>query len=142
MISLEYLIGAFLGIFFILFIQNREIIKVSKKDFVIKYSQSHILEIIKPLLPPPEKKRVNKNTQAYKHEEKTNVRVIILDDKAFWIKDNLFYSADFTGETIDKDSTSIVDTMGMDKVQLDKMLFIIDQLRDGKDNDNSSSGDN
>jgi hypothetical protein len=31
--------------------------------------------------------------------------------------------------------------MGMDKVQFDKMLFIIDQLRDGKDNDSSSSGD-
>lgn len=141
MISLEYLVGAFLGILFILFIQNREVIKVSKKDFVVKYSQSHILEIIKPMLPAPERKKVNRNTQSYKHEEKTNVRVIILDDKAFWIKDNLFYSADFLGDAIDKDSTSIVDTMGMDKVQLDKMLFIIDQLRDGKDDDNSSSGD-
>jgi hypothetical protein len=141
MISLEYFVGAFLGVLFILFIQNRNVIKVSKNDFVIKYSQSHILEIIKPLL-PIETKRVNKNTQSYKHEEKTNVRVIILDDKAFWIKDNLFYSADFLGDVIDKDSASIVDTMGMDKVQLDKMLFIIDQLRDGKDNDSSSSGDN
>jgi hypothetical protein len=100
-----------------------------------------MLEIIKPLLPPQETKKINKNTQAYKHEEKTNVRVIILDDQAFWIKDNLFYTADFFENIIDKDSTTVVDIMSMDQVQLDKMLFIIDQLRDGKDNDSSSSGD-
>jgi hypothetical protein len=140
MISLEYFVGAFVGIFFIIFIQNKNKIKINKKDFVIKYSQSHMLEIVKPLLPPQEGKKINKNTQAYKHEEKTNVRVIVLDGQAFWIRDNLFYSADFLGDVIDKDSTSVVDTMGMDKVQLDKMLFIIDQLRDGKDNDSSSSG--
>jgi hypothetical protein len=141
MINIEYFIGAFVGISFIIFIQNKNKIKINKKDFVIKYSQSHMLEIVKPLLPPQEGKKVNKNTQAYKHEEKTNVRVIVLDGQAFWIRDNLFYSADFLGDVIDKESTSVVDTMGMDKVQLDKMLFIIDQLRDGKDNDSSSSGD-
>ena len=141
MVSIEYFIGAFVGIFFIIFIQNKNKIKVNKKDFVIKYSQSHMHEIVKPLLPPQEGKKINRNTQAYKHEEKTNVRVIVLDGQAFWIRDNLFYSADFLGDVIDKESTSVVDTMGMDKVQLDKMLFIIDQLRDGKDNDSSSSGD-
>lgn len=142
MVSIEYFVGAFVGIFFIIFIQNKNKIKINKKDFVIKYSQSHLLEIVKPLLPPQEGKKINKNTQAYKHEEKTNVRVIVLDGKAFWIRDNLFYSADFLGDVINKESTSVVDTMGMDKVQLDKMLFIIDQLRDGKDNDSSSSSDN
>ena len=45
-----------------------------------------------------------------------------------------------TDEGVDKDTTSVVDTMGMNKVQLDKMLFIIDQLRDGKQHDSGSSG--
>lgn len=141
MINIEYFIGAFVGIFFIIFIQNKNKIKINKKDFVIKYSQSHMLEIVKPLLPTQEGKKVNRNTQSYKHEEKTNVRVIVSDGQAFWIRDNLFYSANFLGDMIDKDSTSVVDTMGMNKVELDKMLFIIDQLRDGKDNDSSSTGD-
>jgi hypothetical protein len=141
MISLEYFIGAFVGVIFVIFIQSKNKIKINQKDFVVKYSQSHMLEIIKPLLPLQEPKKINKNTQAYKHEEKTNVRVIILDDQAFWIKDNLFYTADFFENIIDKDSTTVVDIMSMDQVQLDKMLFIIDQLRDGKDNDSSSSGD-
>ena len=33
---------------------------------------------------------------------------------------------------IDKDNAQVVDTMGMSKVELDKMLFIIDQLRKGE----------
>jgi hypothetical protein len=41
---------------------------------------------------------------------------------------------------VDKETTRRVDTMGMDKVELDKMLFIMDQLRDGKINDSGSSG--
>lgn len=140
MISLEYLIGAFLGIAILMFIQNKNKINISKQDFVIKYSQSHMLEIIKPLLPPQQKKRVNKNTQAYKHEEKTNVRVIILDNKAFWIKDNLFYSADFLGDGIDKDSTSVVDTMGMDKVQLNNIMLVVEKLKEGAYDDNWNAG--
>ena len=114
--------------------------KVTKKDFQIRYSQSHIFEIIKPLLPPINKTKQNKNTQSYKHEEKTNVKVIIMDGSAFWIRENVFYTAQFDPEGIDKDSTTVVDIMGMDTVELNKMLFIMDQLRKGKDNDSSSTG--
>lgn len=142
MISLEYFIGALIGILFIIFVRSKNIIKVSTKDFKIKYSQSHIFEIIKPLLPPLEKNKINRNTQSYKHEEKTNVKVIIMDGSAFWIRDNVFYTAEFLGSSIDKDSTSVVDIMNMDKVQLDKMLFIMDQLRDGEGDDSRSSGNN
>jgi hypothetical protein len=43
------------------------------------------------------------------------------------------------GTEIDWANATLVDTMGMDKVQLDKMLFIMDQLRDGKQNDSGDS---
>ena len=33
---------------------------------------------------------------------------------------------------VDKINAKVVDTMGMSKVELDKMLFIIDQLRKGE----------
>jgi hypothetical protein len=70
-----------------------------------------------------------------------NVKVIILGHTAFWIKNNVFYTANIDEDGIDKESTKVVDTMSMDKVQLDKMLFILDQLRDGEVNDSGSSGD-
>jgi hypothetical protein len=43
---------------------------------------------------------------------------------------------------INKEAAEQVDTMGMDKVQLDKMLFIMDKLREGINDDSRGSGDN
>ena len=104
-----------------------------------RYSQSRIHHIVSPFIRPSNLKS-SKTTQSRKHFDKTNLRVIIVDDDAFWIKDNIFYTAKISDEGVDKETTSVVDTMGMDKVQLDKMLFIIDQLRDGKKDDSGSPG--
>jgi hypothetical protein len=79
-------------------------------------------------------------TQSSKHEEKTNIKVVIVDNKAYFIKNGTFYCADMHGTEIDGANATLVDTMAMDKVQLDKMLFIMDQLRDGKKNDSGDSG--
>jgi hypothetical protein len=80
-------------------------------------------------------------TQSTKHYDKTNIKVIIVDNNAYWIKDNIFYKAPLVNELIDKDSAEQVDTISMDKVQLDKMLFIMDKLREGTNDDSRGSGD-
>jgi hypothetical protein len=80
-------------------------------------------------------------TQSTKHYDKTNVKVIILDNQAYWIKDNIFYRAPLVGQSIDKDLAEEVDTISMDRVQLDKMLFIMDKLREGINDDSRGSGD-
>ena len=69
------------------------------------------------------------------------IKVIIFDNDAYWIKDNIFYKAPLVNELIDKEAAEQVDTIHMDKVQLDKMLFIMDKLRDGKSHDSGSTGD-
>lgn len=48
--------------------------------------------------------------------------------------------ADFKNNEIDKNSVRTVDTMSMDKVQLDKMFFIIDKLTGRDKNDSGGSG--
>ena len=111
-----------------------------KKINVYRYSQSHIHHIVNPFINQDNLIKPKKITQTRKHYDKTNLRVIIVEDEAFWIKDNIFYTARMTNEGVDKETTSVVDTMNMDKVQLDKMLFIIDQLRDGKKDDSGSTG--
>ena len=80
-------------------------------------------------------------TQSTNHYDRTNVKVIILDNQAYWIKDNIFYKAPLVGQSIDKDLAEEVDTISMDKVQLDKMLFIMDKLREGITDDSRGSGD-
>lgn len=123
--------------FFAKFLYKEE--KIMSHVNIYRYNQSKIHHLVSPFL-----KNINirtpKNTQSKKHFDKTNLRVIVLDGQAFWIKDNVFYTAEVTEDKINQDTTTIVDTMGMDKVQLDKMLFIIDQLRDGKKHDSGSTG--
>jgi hypothetical protein len=110
-----------------------------KKNSIPRYSQSHIHMTILPLLPEIKKYKKKIITQSSKHQEKTNTRVVIFDNKAYFVKDGTFYCAEMHGTEIDGASATLVDTMGMDKVQLDKMLFIMDQLRDGKKNDSGDS---
>jgi hypothetical protein len=117
---------------FIVFLINKR----NKREpfFLIKYSQSHIHRILSPILPQVDQisKISNKNNQSGKHLKNTNVRVLIVEGRAYWTKNNVFYVSNIVDGDIDKDNAQVVDTMGMSKVELDKMLFIIDQLRKGE----------
>jgi hypothetical protein len=84
--------------------------------------------------------KVNRKSQSKIRKEKENVRVIIVEDTAYWIQDNAFYTAPMINNLISKDSAIQVDTIHMDKVQLDKMLFIMDKLREGISDDSRGSG--
>ena len=63
-----------------------------------------------------------------------------MDDQAYWVKDNVFYTADMDEGDVNKNTTREVDTMTMNKVQLDKMMFIMDRLREGTFNDSGGTG--
>jgi hypothetical protein len=139
----SYFLGSFITFFLIFatsaFLKyNEKINKIPR----IRSSQAYTFIVLKNLIAESTKPIKRKETQATKHDEKTNVRVVFLDRHAYWIKDNSFYMADVDSEGIDGESAQVVDIMGLDKVQLDKMLFIIDQLRDGKEYDSGASGDN
>lgn len=86
-------------------------------------------------------KNLKIKTQSRKYHDKMNIKVIIVDQNAYWVKDNIFYTAPMIDEHIDNDMIQEVDTISMDKVQLEQMLFIMDKLREGIDNDSRSSGD-
>ena len=111
-----------------------------KKNDIPRLSQSHTHMLILPFLPEIKKYKKKMITQSSKHEEKINIRLVILDNKAYFVKDGTFYCAEMNGTEIDRASATLVDTIGMDKVQLDKMLFIMDQLRDGKNDDSGYTG--
>ena len=84
--------------------------------------------------------KINRKSQSKIRQEKENVRVIIVENEAYWIKDNTFYTAPMVNNLIGKDYAMQVDTSTMDKVQLDKMLFILDKLREGISNDSRGTG--
>jgi len=142
---MDYLVGFWLALTFmsvlVWYITNHRVDTVERNNKLIRYSQSHVHSLVSPLIPPDLTKKKQPKTQSRKHEDSTNIRVIIMDSKAYWIKDNVFYSADMAPDgTVDKDTTQKVDTFSLNKVQLDKMVFIVDRLTEGLDDDSRYSG--
>jgi hypothetical protein len=137
---MEYLIGSLLT--FVLLVSLRLFArkKINGFDTPITYSQSHVHELIRPFLPENEELQQVKVTQAAKHYDKTHIRVIMVQNKAYWIKDNILYTAAIVDGEVDQDSAKEVDIMSMDKVQLDKMMFIVDKLIEGTTNDYWNTG--
>ena len=121
-------------LFYVYLLRNK--ISSNKKVIV---SQSMLLYRYNRLDKKP--RRLRTKSQSIIQHDKTNIRVIIFDNSAYWIKDNMFYKAPLVNELIDKESAEQVDTMGMDKVQLDKMLFIMDRLREGINDDSRGPRD-
>ena len=108
----------------------------------VKYSQSNLFNMIAPFLPSNDQIRMMnpKPSQAINYNKKMYVKILFLDQKAYWIKDNSFFVADVVDGNVLEDSARKVDTMGMDKVELDKMSFIVDKLTEGLSNDSGNSG--
>lgn len=68
------------------------------------------------------------------------LRVAIIDNLAYWISDNAVFVAGINEDGfIDKESARPIDTMGMDKVELDKIGFIVERLTEGNNNDSGNT---
>jgi len=139
---MEYLLGSLLTLISV-FVANRVLAKKKEKYSLrpVAYSQSIIYEILAPFLPTNEELsyRVLK-TQATKHKKETTTKVLFIKDKAYWIQNNSFYTANFIDGSVDEESATKVDIMGMDAVQLKEMSFIVEKLTEGLDDENRYSG--
>lgn len=139
---MEYFLGSFVTLL-ILFVASRlfknKINSVPKLR--LQHTQSYSHEMLKFLLPTNgELLSYTLSTQATSHKEKTTMRVLMIRDKAYWIKDNMFYSADLRDGEVLSETARQVDTMGMDRVQLEEIIFIVDQLTGGTGNDSGYPG--
>jgi hypothetical protein len=114
--------------------------KVSKTLTNIKYRQSDIHESIRTLIPKKLNNKEKIESQSAKHAANTMIKIIVIDSKAYWVKDNVFYSADTDNGDIVSPTVEPVDISTMSKKDIDKMLFILDNLRKGIQNDSGSSG--
>jgi hypothetical protein len=141
---MEYLLGSLVTLLTILTI-NRMINRAAVSKFKVRgivYSQSFVHSTLAPFLPTNKELEVAvaAKTQSKKHLEKNSMRVLFTEDRAYWIKDNIFYSAIAQEGIVDEETTSRVDIMGMNEVQLKEMSFIVDKLTEGIDDENRYSG--
>ena len=106
----------------------------------VKYRQSDIHQTIISFIPQKLNSKKEIESQSVKHAASTMIKIIVIDNKAYWIKDNMFYSAETQSGDIVEHTTEPVDVSTMSKKDIDKMLFILDNLRKGKNDDSGSTG--
>ena len=138
---MEYLL--IIGLTFIL---SWSIIKISNKKRTkflkkIKYRQSDIRNTVKDIVPKKGFGKPEGERQSQKHTQKNMLKVVITEGKAYWILHNVFYTANAINGRVDENTIKPLDVQNMSKKELDKMLSILDDLRQGVgSNDSSSSG--
>lgn len=137
---MEYLIGAAITMV-VYIISNKIANKPSKQDEVLRvtYSQSHIYELLRPYIEMVGPLDDPRDTQSTKYLKNIYMKIMVVDNKAYWIKDNVFYVADVVDGEIVRENAKEVDTMAMSKVELDEMIFIVEKLREDN-NDSRGSG--
>jgi len=130
------------------FIVSWSIIKISNKKrgkFLskIRYRQSNIYEMVKDVIPKEMFEKPKVITQSQKHVQKNMLKVVITEGKAYWILDNVFYTANAINGRVDESTVEPLDIQNLSKKDLSKMLSILDDLRKGiESNDSGSSGNN
>lgn len=135
---MEFMLGATVAsaLLFLIFSGYNKI-KQQPSLVKVRASQSRTLSML-PLvminLPKP------LNTQASNHRWNTSTKILYTDENAYWIKNNQVYVARVENGMIVENSEEMVDMMALSKVQLDEMIFIVEKLTEGKNIDNSGSG--
>jgi hypothetical protein len=134
---LEYFVGAAITLV-VYMTTNAFLRKELNKDTSIskiQYSQSHIYSLMAPYLDFAIPEDYYKPSQSINFLKDSYMKVMIVKDKAYWIKNNTFFVADVIDGEVVKEKAKQVDTMSMDKVQLNEIMFIVEKLReDGNDN--------
>jgi thymidine kinase len=106
------------------------------------YRQSDLHKVMKKFFSQQIVNTLNeeKSSQLTKRKEKDTIKVIVVDEKAYWVSDNVFYTADAVHGNPIPETAQPLDTKQMSNKDISKMLFILDNLKDGELNDSGSTG--
>lgn len=105
----------------------------------VLHSQNDLYNILKNMFDSDVDVTKTAKSQSKNYRESNMVRVLIVGNRAYWVKDNIFYVADADGDAPIPETAEPVDTSQMSKKDIEKMLFILDNLKDGNIDDSGSS---
>lgn len=96
----------------------------------ILFRQSLVHESVKNVLPTNAELRKKKKTQSRNLHEKKTIRIVYApDNKAYWVSENVFYCADLIDGEVDLENAKPIDTHDISKQEIERLLFILDNLR-------------
>lgn len=112
--------------------------KMSK--YLLKYRQSTLHLNLKEFLPTNEQiKKIAKAmrdhpTQSRQKYSEERIKVVVVDQTAYWVQDNKFYQTNITEDgEIDAANAKLVDTVNSSPEDLEKLLRILDDLKKGEE---------
>lgn len=114
--------------------------KARKKFSKTLYRQSDVHKLLKYFFSIRLSNNEEPISQLTKRKEKNMTKVIFVDNQAYWVSENTFFVAESVNGEIQRQTARPVNTNGLSKVDLNKMLFILDSLKNGSKNDSGSSG--
>jgi len=123
--------------FAILIIINRKNKKLYSRKI---YRQSDMHNMLKVFFLLDLKNDNSFSSQIKKRKEKQTTNVIILKDKAYWVKDNIFYVGNTSNGEVLPETGVPIDTNTLSESEINKLLFILDRLKGGNNNDSGSTG--
>jgi len=104
---------------------------------IVVHTQSKLHEMVKDFILINTKPL---KTQATEYFESKHILVVRNENNVYWIQDNVFYVADIVNGQVAEETKKRVDTSNMNKVELDKISFIVDKLTEGKRYDSGNPG--
>lgn len=118
-------------------------VKKRNKYFTkVVYTQSDIHRVVRHFIPKDLFEKPKPLSQARKHLKDNTVRVLIIEENAYWVHDNMFYVADTIDGLVNPETVRPIDTNNMSNRDIDKMLFILDSLKNGNSDDSSGAWNN
>jgi hypothetical protein len=119
--KLIYRIG--ISIFSKSFVNIPVMIKMTKKIFSNVYEVGDLGNInVSSVIVEKEE------SQMEKVRRKNIIRVAIVENKAYFVHDNIFYTAGIINGEVDRSSASPINTIDMSKKEINNLLSILDNL--------------
>jgi len=66
------------------------------------------------------------------NEDENFIKVAIVEDKAYWVINNILYEANVIDGEIEKEEASPVDAFKMNYKEVNKLMSILDNMQDWK----------
>ena len=73
-------------------------------------------------------------------KEKKTTKFLVIDQKAYWVSNNMFYVGDTDNGQVRPETGRPIDISTMSPKEVNKMLFILDNLNGGRKNDSGGAG--
>ena len=137
---MEYFLGSAITLVS-LFIFNQMLKKITSETLRVPvFTQTSKVELLKNYLVSIVTKKPEKETQSTNHLKKNSMRAFFLGRDVYWIEKGFLFTAKISNNEIDESTKKRVDTHSIDKVELDKISFIVDKLTEGNKDDSGNSG--